>query len=65
MKSFSVFHHVLAVSLLCAKPCAGCWGTEGEKEREMEKDATVPVIRAHSLPHLSNMSFPAFVTALL
>lgn len=56
---------MLAVSLLCAKACAGYWGTEGEKEREMEKDVTVPVIRAHSLPHLSNMSFPAFVTVLL
>ena len=40
---------MLAVSLLCAKPRARCWGTEGEKGRGMDKDATVTVIRAHSL----------------
>lgn len=40
---------MLAGSLLCGKLCAQCWGTEGEKEGEVDKDITVPVIRAHTL----------------
>ena len=49
MIAFYIFHHMLAVSLLCTKMCAQCWGTEGEKEREVDKDVMVPVIRAHTL----------------
>ena len=40
---------MLTVSLLFAKLCAQCWGTEGGKEGEVDKDITVPVIRAHTL----------------